>query len=94
MHLSDQFIQDLFNQINKPEGKKGSNKLYYSRLAHVLHVERFCIRYIILLSFSASNNLTVTVWRNKRIVYVLSTLSQLADNVQVTRITSKKDGRE
>ena len=35
-----------------------------------------------------------TVWRNKRIVYVLSTLSQLADNVQVTRITSNKDGRE
>ena len=27
MHLSDQFIQDWFNQINKPEGKKGSNKL-------------------------------------------------------------------
>ena len=47
-----------------------------------------------VLSFSASNNLTVTVWRNKRIVYVLSTLSQLADNVQVTRIASNKDGRE
>ena len=47
-----------------------------------------------LLSFSASNNLTVTVWRNKRIVYVLSPLSQLADNVQVTRIASNKDGRE
>ena len=27
MRLSDQFIQDWFNQINKPEGKKGSNKL-------------------------------------------------------------------
>ena len=27
MGLSDQFIQDWFNQINKPEGKKGSNKL-------------------------------------------------------------------
>ena len=39
-----------------------------------------------LLSFIASNNLTVTVWRNKRIVYVLSTLSQLPDNVQVTRM--------
>ena len=39
-----------------------------------------------LLSFSASNNLTVTVWRNKRIVYVLSTLSQLTDNVQVIRM--------
>ena len=25
--LSDQFIQDWFAQINKPEGKKGSNKL-------------------------------------------------------------------
>ena len=49
---------------------------------------------VYLLSFSASNNLTVTVWRNKRIVYVLSTLSQLADNVQVTRIASNKDGRE
>ena len=47
-----------------------------------------------LLSFSTSNNLTVTMWRNKLIVYVLSTLSQLADNVQVTRITSNKDGRE
>ena len=62
----------------------------------MLNVERFCIRYIIdkrysyiiiyKMSFSASNNLTVTVWKNKRIVYVLSTLSQLADNVQVTRI--------
>ena len=71
---------------------------------HVLNVERFCIRYIIdkrysyiiiyKRSFSASNNLTVTVWKNKRIVYVLSTLSQLADNVQVTRIASNKDGRE
>ena len=47
-----------------------------------------------LLNFSASNNLTVTVWRNNRIVYVLSTLSQLADNMQVTRIASNKDGRE
>ena len=27
MRLSDQFIQDWFNQIYKPEGKKGSNKL-------------------------------------------------------------------
>ena len=70
----------------------------------MLHVERFCIRYIIdkrysyiiiyKMSFSASNNLTVTVWKNKQIVYVLSTLSQLADNVQVTRIASNKDGRE
>ena len=25
--LSDQFIQDWFVRINKPEGKKGSNKL-------------------------------------------------------------------
>ena len=70
----------------------------------MLNVERFCMRYIIdkrysyiiiyKMSFSASNNLTVTVWKNKRIVYVLSTLSQLADNVQVTRIASNKDGRE
>ena len=61
----------------------------------MLNVERFCKRYIIyLLSFSASNNLTVTVWRDKRIVYVLSTLSELADNVQVTRIANNKDGRE
>ena len=67
---------------------------YYSRLAHVLQVERFCIITLYLLSFSASNNLTVTVWRNKQILYVLSTLSQLAENVQVTRIASNKDGRE
>ena len=69
----------------------------------MLNVERFCERqtdkqhsYIIMykMSFSASNNLTVTVWKNKRIVYVLSTLLQLADNVQVTRIASNKDGRE
>ena len=72
----------------------------------MLNVEQFCIRYIIdkrysyiiiyKMRFSASNNLTVTVWKNKRIVYVLSTLSQLADNVQVTRIASNsnKDGRE
>ena len=70
----------------------------------MLNVEWFCIRYIIdkrysyiiiyKMSFSASNNLTVTVWKNKRIVYVLSTLSQLTDNVQVTRIASNKDGRE
>ena len=70
----------------------------------MLNVERFCIRYIIdkrysyiiiyKMSFSASNNLTMIVWKNKRIVYVLSTLSQLADNVQVTRIASNKDGRE
>ena len=70
----------------------------------MLNVERFCIRYIIdkrysyiviyKMSFSASNNLTVTVWKNKRIVYVLSTLSQLADNMQVTRIASNKDERE
>ena len=71
----------------------------------MLNVERFCLRYIIdkrhsyiiiiyKMSFSASNNVTVTVWKNKRIVYVLSTLSQLADNVQVTRIASNKDGRE
>ena len=46
------------------------------------------------MSFSASNNLTVTVWKNKRIVYVLSTLSQVEDNVQVTKISSNKDGRE
>ena len=70
----------------------------------MLNVERFCIRYIIdkrysyiiiyKMSFSASNNLTVTVWKNKRIVYVLSTLSQLAVNVQLTRIASNKDGRD
>ena len=70
----------------------------------MLNVERFCIcytidkrySYIIIykLSFSASSNLMVTVWKNKRIVYVLSTLSQLADDVQVTRIASNKDGRE
>ena len=70
----------------------------------MLNVERFCIRYIIdkrysyiiiyKMSFSASNNLTVAVWENKRIVYVLSTLSQLADNVQVTRIACNKGGRE
>ena len=63
---------------------------------HVLNVERFCIRYIIdkrysyiiiyKMSFSPSNNLTVTVWKNKQIVYVLSTRSQLADNVQVKRM--------
>ena len=62
----------------------------------MLNVEQFCIRYIIdkrysyiiiyKMSFSASNNLMVTVWKNKRIVYVLSTLSQLADNMQVTRM--------
>ena len=46
-------------------------------LAHVLNVERFCIRYM-----------------NKRIVYVLSTLSQLANDVQITKIASNKDGRE
>ena len=68
----------------------------------MLNVERFYIRYIIdkwysyiiiyKMSFNASNNLTVTVWKNKRIVY--ATLSQLADNMQVTRIASNKDGRE
>ena len=42
--------------------------------------------YICLLSFSTSNDLTVTVWRNKRIIYMLSILSKLADNVQVTKI--------
>ena len=61
-----------------------------------IHRLQTAFAYVILylLSFSASNNLTVTVWRNRRIVYVLSTLSQLTDNVQVTRITSNKDGRE
>ena len=35
MRLSDQFIQDWFNQINKPEGKKGSNKLRTYKLFKV-----------------------------------------------------------
>ena len=35
----------------------------YSRLAHVLHVERFCIStvYIIRMSFSASNNFIIVI---------------------------------
>ena len=53
---------------------------------HGPNVERFSYDTLYLLSFSASNDPTVTVWRNKRIVYVLSTLLQLADNVQVTRM--------
>ena len=32
MRLSDKFIQDWFVRINKPEGKKGSNKLRMYKL--------------------------------------------------------------
>ena len=46
-----------------------------------LMLSGFAYVILYLLSFSTSNNLMVTVWRNKRIVYVLSTLSQLAVNV-------------
>ena len=44
MHLSDQFIQDWFVQINKPEGKKGSNKLRMYKLFK----ENFQIEYYLL----------------------------------------------
>ena len=48
--LSDQFIQDWFVRINKPEGKKGSNKLR----TYKLFKEKFQLEYI--LSDNSSNS--------------------------------------
>ena len=65
---------------------------------HALHYTMYNLN-LLRFMISASNNLTYgnSVEEQTNCIhnnYMLSTLSQLADNVQVTRIASNKDGRE